>query len=166
MAHQRQHADELRAALGVRYVLQHVQQLGVVGRVALAVGVARGVDARRAAEEVHGEPGVIGQRRQAGHPRGVARLEDGVLDEGQAGFFRLHVAEFADGAHVHMLAEHGLQFLEFAGVVTGQHQLFELDHSSGKISCMNSKLCGASLPAWTWMLKVRVSRCVIGNCAR
>ena len=58
----------------------------------------RGNDARRAAEVVHRQARVVGQRWQPGDARGVARLEDGVLDEGQAGFLWLHVAELADGA--------------------------------------------------------------------
>src|SRR5690606_29111004 len=85
VAYQRQGADELGAALGVRYVLQDVHQLGVVRRIALAVGIARRVDARRAAEMIDRKAGIVGQGRQAGHPRGVTGFEDGVLDERQAG---------------------------------------------------------------------------------
>ncbi len=166
VAHQRQHADELCAALGVRDILHGLQQLGVVRRVAPAVGIARRVDARRAAEEVHRQPGVVGQRRQAGEACGVACLEDGVLDEGKTGFLRFHLAELADRAHLHAGAEHGLEFLEFAGIVAGQHQLFELDHSSGKISLLKLKVCAGSPLASTLMVKTRVSRWLIGNCAR
>ncbi len=134
VAYQRQGADELGTALGVRYVLQDVQQLGVVRRIALAVGIARRVDARRAAEMIDRKAGIVGQGRQAGHPRGVAGLEDSVLDERQTGFFRFHIAEFTHRTHAYGVAQHGLEFLELAGVVAGQHQFFERHHSSGKNS--------------------------------
>ena len=166
MSHQGQGADELGAALAVRDILQGVQQLGVVGGVTLAIGIARRVDARRAAEEVHGQAGVVGQRRQAGDASGIARLEDGVLDERQAGFLRLDAGEFADRAHAHMLAEHGLEFLELAGVVAGEYEFFEQHHSSGKTSWLKVRVCGAASPICTWMLKVSISRWRSGNSAR
>ncbi|MNS95656.1 hypothetical protein D3C72_1299240 [compost metagenome] len=134
MAHQCQDADELCAALGFRHVFQRFEQLGVVRRVTLAVGIARRVDARRAAEEIHRQARIVGQGRQAGNACGVARLEDGVLDERQAGFFRLDLAELADRAQLHGRAEHGLEFLEFAGVMAGQYELLEIHHSPGKTS--------------------------------
>ena len=139
MLHQRQHADELRAALGVRHILQRLQQLGVVGGIVLATGVACRVDARRAAEKVHGKAGVIGQRRQAGHLCCMARLDDGVLDEAQPGFFRLVVAELGNRAHAHPVTQHGLQLLQLAGVVAGQHQFGQWLHhfSSGNTSWLN-----------------------------
>ena len=49
MSNQRQGADELRAALGVRHVFQGIEQLGIVRRVALAIGIVdRIVGVRRA----------------------------------------------------------------------------------------------------------------------
>ncbi|MNP69222.1 hypothetical protein D3C76_1652920 [compost metagenome] len=65
MADQGQHTHELRAALGFGHVLEGVEQLGVVCRVTFAVSVTGRVNARRTAEEVHGQPGIVGQRRQA-----------------------------------------------------------------------------------------------------
>jgi hypothetical protein len=35
---------------------------------------------------------------------------------------------------LHGLAEHGLQFLEFAGVMAGQYELLEIHHSPGNTS--------------------------------
>ena len=165
MPHQRQGADELRAALIVRHVAQDLEQLGIVGRVAAATGVARRVDARRPAQGVHRQAGVVGQRRQAAHTRRVAGLEDGVLDERQAGFLRLDRGELADRAHAHVGAEHGLQFLEFAGIVAGQHQFAEEAHRSGKNSWLKVKLLRGPPALCTLMVKLRVSL-PMGNCAR
>ena len=134
MADQCQGADELRATLGIRHLAERIEQLGIVRRIALAVRITSRVDPRRAAEMIHGQPRVVGQRRQAGNPGGIARLEDGVLDERQPGLLGFHVAELAHRAHAYRVAEHGLQFLELAGVVAGQHQFVEGHHSSGKNS--------------------------------
>ncbi|MNR00531.1 hypothetical protein D3C85_1163050 [compost metagenome] len=165
MLHQGQGADELGAALGVRHVLQCLQQLGVVGRIAETVGVARRADARGAAEGVHRQARVVGQRRQAGHPCGVAGLEDGVLDEAQAGFLRLVAAELGHRAHAHGVAQHGLQFLELAGVVAGQYQFGQGFHSSGNTSWLKVRLWVA-LPSCTLRSKVSTSRSFMLNCAR
>ena len=166
MPHQRQGADELGAALAVRHRFKHVQQLGIVGGIALAVGIASRVDARRATEGVYRQSRVVGQRWQAGHLRGVAGLENGILDKRQAGFFRLNAAELADGAHFDVRAEHRLQFFQLAGVVAGQHQFSDRLHSSGKNSWLKSKLWGTPSAAVTFRVKRRVSRCSKGNWAR
>ncbi len=55
VAHQCQNADELGAALFGGYVLEGVQQFGVVRRITLTVGVTRGVNARRTAQVIHGQ---------------------------------------------------------------------------------------------------------------
>ena len=96
MPHQCQHANELRAALGLRHVFEGVEQFGVVRRIALAVGITCRVDARCTAEEIHRQTGIVGQRRQPRDTRGIARFEDRVLDERQAGFLRFDLAPFAD----------------------------------------------------------------------
>ena len=67
-------------------ILHGLQQLGVVRRVAPAVGIARRVDARRAAEGSHRQPGVVGQRRQGGKACGVAFALRMAFDEGKTGF--------------------------------------------------------------------------------
>ena len=166
VTHQGQAADELGRALCVRNVLQRGQQLGIVRRIALAVGVACRVDARRTAEGVDRQAGIIGQRRQAGDAGGVARLENGVLDERKTGFLRLHRGKFTDRAYPHGIAEHGLQFLEFAGVVAGEYEFCERHHSSGNTSWLKVKLCGAASPTWTFRVKVSISRWRSGNSAR
>ncbi|MNI47297.1 hypothetical protein D3C73_1018090 [compost metagenome] len=161
VTYQRQHADELCATLSFRHVFHRLEQLGVVRRIAFAIGVAGRVDARRAAQEVHRQPRIIRQRRQTGNARSIAGLEDGVLDERKAGLFRLDAAEFANRAQLHRLAEHGLEFLEFAGVVAGQYELREIDHSPGKSSWLKEMFL-MSLPICTLISKVRVSCCGTG----
>ena len=77
MAHQRQYAHKLGAALRFRHVFESLKQLGIVCRIALPLSVTRGVNTWRATEKVHRQPGVVGQRWQArntrrvtGHPYG------------------------------------------------------------------------------------------------
>ena len=74
MANQCQNAHKLRAALGLRHVFQGIEQFGVVRCIALAVGVACRVNARRAAQEVDRQPRVIGQCRQPGKACRIAGL--------------------------------------------------------------------------------------------
>ena len=106
---------------------------------------------------IHCQPGVIGQRRQAGYPRRIACFEDGVLYKGKPGFLWFDVAEFADRTHMHSVAEHGLQLLELAGVMAGQHQFVEEHYSSGKTSWLKSKLIAGAPAGCTFRLKRRVS---------
>ena len=164
VTHQGQHADELRAALFGGYIPECLEQLGVVRRIALAVGIARRVDARCAAQSVHCQARIVGQGRQAGDTRSVACLEDGVLDERQAGLLRFDLAEFADRTQLHGLAEHGLEFLEFAGVVAGQYELLEIHHSPGNTSRLKLSLW-LTPPVSTFRSKVRVSAWSILNWA-
>ena len=96
--------------------------------ITLAVGVTCRINTRRPAEKIHRQPGVVGQCRQARDTRGIARFKNRVFNERQAGFFRFNAAEFSNRAQLHRLAEHGLKFFEFAGVVAGQYQLREVDH--------------------------------------
>jgi len=144
VTHQRQHADELAGALGVGHLFQGLKQLGVVGRIALAVGVARGIDAGGAAEGVHRQARIVGQGRQTGQPRRVACLDDGVLDKGQPGFLGLHLAEFTHRAHPHPVAEHGLEFLELAGVVAGEHQFGKVGHGRLRVALRRAAYCTRS----------------------
>ena len=50
-------------------------------------------------------------------------LENRVLDESQAGLFGFHVEKPALGQHFYLIAQHGLQLGQFAGIAAGQHQL-------------------------------------------
>ncbi|MPN50369.1 hypothetical protein SDC9_197995 [bioreactor metagenome] len=59
-----QHAVEACLTLFVRHILQGMQQLFQVLLIArVFTGIARGVDARRAAQRVNGQTGVVGNRR-------------------------------------------------------------------------------------------------------
>ena len=85
VAHIDQGALEARTALRLGYPFQCGQQFGIVGGVALP-GVAGRVDARLSPEVVHLQPGVIRDRRVTAVPGRGAGLDDGVLDETEAGF--------------------------------------------------------------------------------
>src|SRR3546814_200871 len=77
----------------------------------------------RAAERVHAQARVVGQRRQPGDKRRVAGLEQGVLDEAQAGFLDVPDAEFALSDAVDAcLTEQLPEFGELAGVAAGDDQ--------------------------------------------
>ena len=123
VAQQHDRGVEVRAAAFIGHVAQRVEQLGDVRpRVAVAAGVARRVQAGRAAECVHAQAGVVGQRRQPGRARGVARLAQGVLDEAQAGFLCVADAELALHDAVDAgVAEQLPEFGELAGVAAGHH---------------------------------------------
>mgnify|MGYP001261245699 CR=1 FL=1 len=100
-------------------------QLGVVGGITATAGVAGRVDAGCAAQGVDRESGVVGQRRQARDAGGVTRLDQGVFDEGQAGFLGFDIGEVALRADGDAVTQHGLEFSELALVVAGEHQLTE-----------------------------------------
>ena len=53
--------------------------------VAMRAGVTRRVQPGRPVQGVHADAGVVGERRHAGGTRRMARLDQGILDEGQAG---------------------------------------------------------------------------------
>src|SRR3546814_9589173 len=77
----------------------------------------------RAAERVNAQARVGGQRRQPGDKRRVAGLEQGVLDETQAGFLDVPDAEFALSDAVDAcLTEQLPEFGELAGVAAGDDQ--------------------------------------------
>ena len=85
--------------------------------------IARGPHARRAAERVDAHAGIVGQRRQAGQARRVARLFQRVLDEGGVRLLRFGHVEFALRVQCEAdRAEDFAEFLEFAGVVGGEDE--------------------------------------------
>src|SRR5690606_39087912 len=167
MPAQRQATDELSTTLCLWHLAQCLQQLGIVGGIALAIGIACRVDAWCAAEGIDGQPGVVGECRQAAQARSMTRLEDGVLDKRQAGFLRLLAGKLADRAQPYMFAEHVLQFLELAGVVAGQYQFVELHRDqSAKTSWVKVSVCaGPPLPC-TCSSKTSCSRLSMVNCAK
>ena len=108
VAQQSEGADELGAALGIGHVFQRVEQLGVVGRVTSAAGVAGGVDTGCAAKGVDRQAGVVGQGGQARYAGGMAGLDQRVFDEGEAGFFGFDIGEVALRAYLDAVTQHGL----------------------------------------------------------
>src|SRR5687767_3559140 len=62
-------------------------------------GPARRKNAGRAAKRVHGEAGIVGERRQAGRLGGGAGLQFGILFERRAGLLRLGQTERGRGSY-------------------------------------------------------------------
>ncbi|KAG1358138.1 hypothetical protein G6F61_014511 [Rhizopus arrhizus] len=124
MAQQHDHRIEAGTALAVGLFSHRVQQLGVVGRgIGRLAGIARAVQARCTAEGIDDQARIIGQRRQAGRFAGRARLQQRVLDEGQAGLF--HVAQAQLGGRGDLQRQVGEDLLhlhKLDGVVAGQYQ--------------------------------------------
>ena len=131
VTHQGQHTHKLCATLCFGHILEGVEQFGVIRRIAFAVRVTCRINARRAAEKIHRQPRVIRQCWQTRNTRRIAGFKNRVFNKRQAGFFRLDAAEFSNRAQLHRLAEHGLKFFEFAGVVASQYQLRKVHHSIG-----------------------------------
>ena len=85
-------------------------------------GIAGAVDARRAAQRVHGKAAVVRQNGQAGLLHDAFRLDAGVFLKGGAVF--VNVALEAYGFHGDWLThapEHGGELLQLAGVSAGDH---------------------------------------------
>src|SRR5690606_11766399 len=117
-------ADETRAAVGVGDAVEFAQQtVDVAVGVAVSAAVACRIQAGCAIERVHAQPRIVRQRRQAGGAAGVARLEDRVLDEAQAGLFGVLDAELVLGADLETAAgEQRPEFLQLACVARGEHE--------------------------------------------
>ena len=148
-AQQHDHRVEVRRALRVGHLPQVIEQLGDVRlRIAMAAGVARGVQARCAAERVHAQARVVAERGQARGLRGMARLQQRVLDEGQPRFVDIAHAEFR--LRVQCIAGIGEQLAqldELAGVAARKHQALR-----GEIVHRDQSAASAS-------------RCAANNCA-
>ncbi|MNT01611.1 hypothetical protein D3C72_1360840 [compost metagenome] len=125
MAQQHDHRIEAGAALAIGDVGHCFQQLGVVGRcIGRMARIARAVQPRRTAEGIDDQSRIIGQRRQAGRFAGGARLQQRVLDEGQAGLFHIAQAQFGGRSDLQrQVGEDFLHFHQLASVVAGQYQL-------------------------------------------
>ncbi len=122
VAQQHDHRVEVRGPPLRIEAFERAEQLGDVGcAVAVAAGIARRIQSQRAAERVHAQARVVGQRRQAGDPCGVARLQQRVLDKGQSGFLDVGHAQirlrdqFGAGA-----VKQRAQLGELAGIAAGQ----------------------------------------------
>ncbi|MNT62782.1 hypothetical protein D3C72_2005390 [compost metagenome] len=101
MAHIDQHAVELRLALLVRHRFQRLQQLFQI----LLVGgvyarIARRVNARRAAQRIDRQPGIIRDSRKASDLCRMTRFQNRIFDKRQAGLFRGLDAQFGLCDHI------------------------------------------------------------------
>src|SRR5690606_16505974 len=76
-----------------------------------------------AAQRVHAQAGIVGERRQAAGGAGVAGLEERVLDERMPGFLGIGDAERALGHQREAAAgEQRAEFRQLAGVAAGEDQ--------------------------------------------
>jgi hypothetical protein len=84
------------------------------------------VHARLAAECRHAQAGVVGERRQAGELRGMARLGQGVLEEGAVRLLGLGDGEGRLRQHLDVEGrEQRGELAQLAGVVGGEDELVE-----------------------------------------
>ena len=94
---------------------------------ALAAGtlrVARRIDAGRAAERFDAQPGIVGERGQAGDACGVARLLQRVFDEGGVRLLALGHAELPlRDQFPAERGEDGVELFQLLGVVRGEDEL-------------------------------------------
>src|SRR5690606_3914757 len=89
-----------------------------------------------AAERIHAQARVVTQRRQAGGACGVARLDQGILDERQPGFLGLPYAELRLRAqNVAVALEQFAQLRELARVAAGQDQLRGVHGQAASAAC-------------------------------
>ena len=98
------------------------QQLVVGPVIAVLPGIAGAVDARRAAQRVHGKAAVVRQRGKAGGLHDAFGLDAGVFLKGGAVF--VNVALEAYGFHGDWLThatEHGGQLLQLVSIPAGDH---------------------------------------------
>ena len=87
-------------------------------------GVTRRINARRAAERIDRDAGIVGQRRPATDTRSVTGLYDGVFDEGGTGFFDTAHCEVRLRTHRDWQAgQHRDNLAQFAGIAARQYQL-------------------------------------------
>ena len=98
--------------------------VGIALRIAEARRVVGGVDAGQAAEGIDAQSGVVGDGRQAGGGRGMARLRQRVLDEGAEGLGGLAHAQVGLPHQLEaQWRQERLQLGELAGIVGGEDEL-------------------------------------------
>ena len=121
---------------------QRRKQPGVVAFVGPRFArVVRRIDARRAAQRLDAQAGVVGERRQSGQAGGMPGFLQRILEKGMVGFFGFGDAEFRLWQHREI--ERGEQLRELtqlAWIIAGQHQL--LHALAGRAS--SAPLCAAT----------------------
>src|SRR5581483_2924458 len=86
-----------------------------------AAAVAGRIQARRTMQVRHAQAGIVGECRQSGLLRGMARLEQRVFDEGEAGFLGVFHAQLGLRNHFERtVGEQLVEFGKFAAVAAGQ----------------------------------------------
>ena len=81
------------------------------------------IDARRAAQRHHFQPGIIGQGGQARRLRGRNGLQLGIGKEARTGLFRLRQRQLGGGRDLEPERGHQLDDLgDLAGIVAGHHE--------------------------------------------
>ena len=135
----------LLSAISTSYALYHSNQTAnatramrcqvgddflVIARVRLRLArIACRVHAGRTAQRIHAYARVIGQGRQAGQARSVARLGQCIFDKSVKRLFRLRHVEFA---------------LRVDGKTNGREQLVEFFELALVVRCENDALCHES----------------------
>jgi hypothetical protein len=101
-----------------RFRVQFGQQFGDVGAIISAgTGVTGRINARRSAQRVHHQPGIVGQRRQAGIRAALRALSKRVLDERSARFPRLPAPNADCGTiSTSNSGQKGVEFPDLAGI--------------------------------------------------
>ena len=140
-------ALKTRAAVFIVNIFQRLQQFFQVLPVAGAsAGITCRVDARCSFQCIHFQSRVICDGGQSGMLRGIACLEQRILDEGQSGLFDFFDLEFRLRYDFQLTARQQLvKFADLSGIVAGQYDA--LGH--GMIS-----------PPGCWSAVRRVRRCL------
>lgn len=122
MPAQDQHAGVMRAPVGL--AVQGGNKALVVARIRLGFSCeARRMHARRSAQGFDAQTRIVGQGRQSGTARRVARLGEGVFYESVMGLFGLGHGQFSLGNHFQAKRfEQAAKLSQFPRVAAGQDQ--------------------------------------------
>jgi hypothetical protein len=114
----------------------------------MRAGITRAVETGRAIEGIHAQARIVAQRRQAGGARGMARFQDRVFDETQAGLVGIGHAELRLRAQIECEAvEQFAQLDQFASIAAGQYErahAFGSDPFCPDAFCADARNCSRS----------------------
>ncbi|KAG0938569.1 hypothetical protein G6F31_015430 [Rhizopus arrhizus] len=123
-AYQRKHGDIPGTAVSVAgQVLRQQRVIGQIGFLsALHLGVAGRIDPGRTSHGRHAQAGSVSQGGQPGQAAGMARLGQGVFDEGDVRLFGLGHAQLALGHQFDAQgSEQGGKLAQLASIIGRQH---------------------------------------------